>query len=207
MPLKCTISSIKCRVLSDASVTSRAVPPSLFILASSVCKSLLFLVSALTLGGEDGDLFRLTCLVVLWGGRNTANKYHWHVWVVFTVDGPHWVCHSPMQCVLPRSTLVRLQGTLQGHCPKWALHFMQFPGLSTQVLMCFTGAQTQMGCAFCALPSSVQFRDQVLGEHTVPGGPCILFTSLVLATQFPGCAMRTQSQVCHVSLLGADLRL
>ena len=27
----------------------------------------------------------------------------------------------------------------------------------------------------------------MLGEHTVPGGLCILCTSLVLADQFPGC--------------------
>ena len=33
--------------------------------------------------------FRLTCSVVLWVGRNTANKYHWRV---LTVIQPHWVC-------------------------------------------------------------------------------------------------------------------
>ena len=32
--------------------------------------------------------------------------------------------------VLPGSTLLRLQGTLPGHCPKWALRFAYFPGLS-----------------------------------------------------------------------------
>ena len=128
------------------------------ILASSVCKSLQCLISALMQCSKGDHLFRLTCSVVWWGQRYTANKYCWHVWGVLTVDGPHWVCHSPMQCVLPRSTLVRLQGTLQGHCPKWALHFMQFPGLSTQVLMCFTGAQTQMGCAICALRRSEQLK-------------------------------------------------
>ena len=31
---------------------------------------------------------------MLWGGRNTANKYHWCVWGVLTVYGPHWVCPS-----------------------------------------------------------------------------------------------------------------
>ena len=31
------------------------------------------------------SLFRFTCSVVLWGGRNTANKYHWHVWGVLAV--------------------------------------------------------------------------------------------------------------------------
>ena len=71
----------------------------LFVLASSVCKSLQCLISALTQGSEDGHLFRLTCSVLLWGWRNTANKYHWHVWGVLTVSGPHWVCpHSWRMC-------------------------------------------------------------------------------------------------------------
>ena len=44
--------------------------------------------------GKGGHLFRLTCPVVLWGGRNTANKHHWRVWGVLTVYGPHWFCPS-----------------------------------------------------------------------------------------------------------------
>ena len=32
--------------------------------------------------------------------------------------------------VLSRSTLLRLQVVLQGNCPKWALGFVTFPGLS-----------------------------------------------------------------------------
>ena len=72
---------------------------SLFISASSVCKSLQCLISALTQGGKGGHLFRLTCSVVLRGGRNTANKYHWRVWGVLTVSRPHWVCpHSQLVC-------------------------------------------------------------------------------------------------------------
>ena len=71
---------------------------SLFILASCVCKSLQCLISALTQVDEGDHLFRLTCPVGLWGVGNTANKYHWCVWGVLTVSGPHWVCpHS--QCV------------------------------------------------------------------------------------------------------------
>ena len=52
------------------------------------------------------------------------------MWRVLTVDGLHWVCHSLRRCVLPGSTLLILQGALQGHCPKWNLHFVYFPGLS-----------------------------------------------------------------------------
>ena len=45
-----------------------------FILASSVCWSLHCLISALTQGGGGGHFFRLPCSVVLWEGRDAANK-------------------------------------------------------------------------------------------------------------------------------------
>ena len=64
----------------------------MFILISSVCKSLQCLFATLTQADEGGHLFRLTCSVVLWGGRNTANKYHWHVRELLSVYGPHCVC-------------------------------------------------------------------------------------------------------------------
>ena len=35
-----------------------------------------------TRGAVVVTFFRLTCSVVLWGGRNTVNKYPWHVWGV-----------------------------------------------------------------------------------------------------------------------------
>ena len=76
---------------TSPSVTSKAVPS--VVLASSVCmQSLQCLISALTQGGEDGHLFMLTCSVVLWEGRNLANIYHWRVWGVLAMYGPHWVC-------------------------------------------------------------------------------------------------------------------
>ena len=50
-------------------------------LTSSVCWSLLCLISILTQAGAGAGVvvdtfffFRLTCLVVLWGGRDAANK-------------------------------------------------------------------------------------------------------------------------------------
>ena len=134
----------------------------LFILASSVCKSLQCLISALTQGGEIGHLFRLTCSVVLWGGRNTASKYHWHVWGVLAVSGPHWICPSSRWCVLSWSTLLRLQVTLQGNSPRQALGCMHFPGLS------FSGSGSRVfhkgpdsvWPAFCAVLRSEQLRRQ-----------------------------------------------
>ena len=112
-PLQCLI-SVNDRVLICCTVTSRVVPSSLFMLASSVCKSLQCLISTLTQGGKGGLLFRLTCSVVLWGGRKNANKYCWRVWGVLAVYGPHWVCPSSQRPVLSGSTLLRLQGALQG---------------------------------------------------------------------------------------------
>ena len=45
-------------------------------LTSSVCWSLWCLISILTQGGRCWTIFffRLTCSVVLWGGRDAANK-------------------------------------------------------------------------------------------------------------------------------------
>ena len=80
-------------------------------------------------------------------------------------------------CVLSRSTLLRLQVALQGNSPKQALGFAHFPGPSIS-------------------------GDQVLGECTVPCDLCILTTSPVPDTWFPGCAARA---VCL--LLGDDLWL
>ena len=150
------------------------VPLSLFILASFVSKSFQHLICTLTQGGQGSHLFRLTCSVVLWGRRDLANKYCWHVWGVLTVDGPHWVCHSPRQCVLSRSTLLSLQGALQGHCSKWALHFMHFPGLHC--------------------PGS-----WVLHRGTDADGLCISHPYQVRALQATRCFVSTLSQVGHLS--------
>ena len=71
------------------------------VLASSVSKSLQYLTSTLTQGGKGGHLFRVTCSIVLWGGRNTAHKYHWHMWGVLAVSGPHWVCPRSRRVCFP----------------------------------------------------------------------------------------------------------
>ena len=133
----------------------------LFILVSSVYKSLQCLISALTQGGKGGHLFRLTCSVVLWGGRNTANKYHWCVCVGsacsvwFTLSLPPLIA-----CVLSPSTLLSLQVALQGNCLKWALGYVHFPGLSRSgsgSWVIHKGTDL-VGHVFCALPTSKQHR-------------------------------------------------
>ena len=145
----------------------------LFILASSVCKSLQCLTSTLTQGGEGGHLFRLTCSVVLWGGRNTANKYHRRVWGVLrvwtTLGLPQikvacasWVYIAqapgysagelskagPAFRALPRSKPLVFSGTLQGHRLCWACVLCPSQVREAQATRCLASALSQMGHAF-----------------------------------------------------------
>ena len=113
------------------------------------------------------------------------------------MDGPRWVCQRPKShfpgpakasgcsaralsqvgaaCrALPRSKPLRFSGPPQGHRPRWIVCFVPFSGPSSQ-------------------------SDRVLGECTVPGGPCVLCTSLVPASQCPRCAFRAVSGVPCVS--------
>ena len=147
----------------------------MFILASSVCKSLRCLISALTQGGKGGHLFRLICSVVLWGGRNTANKYHWCVWGVLAVYGPHWVCPHSWHMCFP------------------SLHF------SGSRLLCRELSEVSPG--LYALPRSKPLRFRFLGT---PKGhrliwACVLCLSQVQAAQATRYSVSTLSQVGHVS--------
>ena len=135
------------------------VPFSLFILASSVCKSLQCLISTLTQGGEDDHIFRLTCSIVLSGG-GTCKQIS--LACVGSTQGLWTTLGLPqlMVHVLSHSTLLRLQVALQGYCPKQALRFMHFPGLScsgsgSRVLHKGTDS---VGHVFCALPRLEQLR-------------------------------------------------
>ena len=155
-----------------------------FILASSVCWSLQCLISALIQEGKGGHLFRLTCSVMLWGGRITANKYHWHVWGVLAVS--------------------RCTGFAPAHGT------FTFPVHSSQALGCCAGELSEAGRGLCALPRSKgsgsgrsSSCDQVLGEHSLPRWGVHLITSPVPAARFPGWQRVCLSQVCCVSLLGS----
>ena len=132
-------------------------------MAPSVCKSVQALISILTQGGEGGQLFRLTCSVVLWGGRKTANKYHWHVWGVFTVSRLHWVCS--------RSQRVCFHG----------LHF------SGSRLLCWELSEADPGLR--ALPRSKPLRFRLSGtpQRRRLGWACVLCPSQVRAAQVMRC--------------------
>ena len=135
------------------------------------------------------------------------------MWGVLMVDRPHWVCHSPRGHVLPRSTLLRLQGALRGHCPKYTLHSVHFPGLSCSGSWILHGGTDPDGlCVLC--PSKVQAAyvrpgvwrlhcprwavclihlpgpgclvSQVCSESTVPDMPCVSSGKLISGCDTPG---------------------
>ena len=108
-------------------------------------------------------------------------------------------------CVLSWCTLLRLQVALHGNCLKWTLSCVHFPGLShsgsgSQVLHKGTDS---VGLAFCTLPRSKKLRRPGVWRMHRPGGLCVLITSLVPATGFPGWAGKAPPKVCRVSPLGS----
>ena len=116
--------------------------------------------------------------------------------------------------VLSWSTLLRLHVALQGNCPKWALGFMHFPGLSCSgsgSWVLHKGTDS-VGHAFFVLPRSEQLRQAgvcpthcprwsvhlnhlpgpshlvswVHHKSTVSGGPCVSSGELISGCNPPG---------------------
>ena len=122
--------------------------------------------------------------------------------------------HHLMAHVLSHSTLLSLQVALQGNCPKRALGFMHFPGLSCSgsgPWVLHKGTDS-VGHAFFVLPRSEQLRQAgvcrthcprwsvhlnhlpspshlvswVHHESTVSGGPCVSSGELISGCNPPG---------------------
>ena len=175
----------------------------MFIFASSVCKFLQCLISALTQGGEGDNLFRLTFSLVLWGGRILQTNITGRVWEVLIVYGPHWICPSSRQCALLGSALLRLQGVLLRHCPEWALLFVHFPGLSCSGSQVLCKGTDSVARVFCDLARSEQLKRPGVWQVYCPRWAEHLNHLPGPATRFARCTMRAPSQVCHVSPLGS----
>ena len=145
---------------------------------------------------------------MLWGGRNAANKYHWLVWGVLAVSGPHWVCPNSWDVCFAS---LHCSGS-RLLCRERALGCMHFPGLnrSCSGSRVLDKGTDSVGPAFCAFPRSEQLRQPGVLQANSPqvlGRGVHLITSPVPAAWFPGWQQVCASQLCHVSLLGADLWL
>ena len=132
--------------------------------------------------------FRLTCSVVLWGGRNTANKYHWRVWGVLPVSWPHWVC--------PCSWCVCLTSL---HCLGSRLLCQELPEAGPVLSALPRSKPLRFRFSACVLcPSPVQ-----AAQVTRCLAGCDFTASPIPAAPFSGCTTGTPSQVCRMSPLGS----
>ena len=151
----------------------------------------------MTQGVEGGHLFRLTCSVVFWGGRNTANKYHCRVWGVLPVYGHTGfatahdsMCFTGLDCSGAR----------------WALHFMHFPGLSHLDSQVLCQGTDSAGHVFCALPRSELLRRPGAWRAHCLSKQSVLNPSPV-PTRFAGAPQEHLLKCAMCLLWGADLRL
>ena len=176
---------------------------------SSVCKSLQGLTSTLTQGGEGGHLFRLTCPVVLWGVRDTANKYHWRVWGVPAVSQPHWVCPRSRRVCFPRlhcsGSRLLCRGTVQSR--PWVLCTSQVSAAQVQVLGCSTKAQTCWGLRLCPSQVGAAQATTCLASALSPGGDCVLSPPRSQPLGFLGGCGRAHLRCALCLFWGADLWL
>ena len=143
----------------------------MFILASSLCKSLQCLISALTERGEGGHFFRLTCSAVLWGGGMLQTN----------ITG---VCGECAQCM-----------DHTGFAPDHGV--CAFPVYTAQAPGCSPGAPCIAGPAFRALLRSKLLRFMFLGtpqRHRLSWA-CLLYPSQARGAQMTRCLMKTLPQV------------
>ena len=143
----------------------------MFILASSVCKSLWCLISALAQGGKGGHLFRLTCSVA--GTLQTS------------ITG---MCGGCVQCM-----------DHTGFAPIHS--GMCFLGLHCSGSRVLCRALSKAGPAFRAFPRSKPLRFSFSGTpqgHRL-GWACVLCLSQVQVAQATRYLASTLSQVGHAS--------
>ena len=103
-------------------------------------------------GGEGGHLFRLTCSVVLRGGRNTAN-----------ITG---VCGECLQCL-----------SHTGFAPAHSVSAFMF--YTAQALGCSAGELSEAGPGLHALPKLLRFRFSGAPQRHRLGWACVLCPSQV----------------------------
>ena len=143
-----------------------------------------------TKGVVVDTFFRLTCSVALWGGKDTANKWHWRV---LAVRQPHWarpcsqsvyppcshrsgsmlLCRElseagPGLHALPRSKLLRFRhsGSPQRRRLGWACVLCPSQVRTAQVMRCLASA---VAATYC-LPRPCHLVFWVYNWRTFSGG-------------------------------------
>ena len=130
-------------------------------------------------------MFWFACSVVLWGGRGTADKYHWPVWGALTVFRPHWVCPRLWCVCLPRL-----------HCSGSRLLYRESVACSYSFQVLHKSSYS-VGPAFGAFPSPSSSGSQELDERTLPGAVCLIPSSV------PASVSARTGLVSLVSVLGS----
>ena len=142
------------------------------------------------------------------GREEHCKKYHWHVWGVLAVSGPHWVCPCSLRCVLSSAILLRLQVALQGNWLRQALGCMHFPGLSHSCSCVLHKSTDLVGPVFCALPRSKQLRKPGAWRvHFPQVGKCVLSPPPFQQLGFLGAQQECHLRSAVCLLWGADLWL
>ena len=155
------------------------VPSSLFILVSSVCKSLQCLIFTLTQEGECGHLFRFTCVVGKEGhfkqiSLTCVGSSH-SVWTTLGCPSSQGGCFPGLHY---SGSKLLCKCTVQS-----ALCFMHFPGLSCQLVSQFLHKGTNLvGHEFCALP-----RSEKLKWPDAWQGHCSMWTMCLNLLPGPSC--------------------
>ena len=129
-------------------------------------------------------MFRLTCSVMLWGGRNTTNKHHWRAWGVLSVSQPHWVCPRSRCVCFPRLNCSGFRLL----CREWALGCLHFSALNhsgSGSLVLHKGTDL-VGPVFCAVPRSEQLRRPGAWRAHSPLVRCILSPPWSWSLEFLG---------------------
>ena len=121
--------------------------------------------------GRWWTLFRLTCSVVLWGGRDAANKAHWCVLAVYR---PHWVCPQSRRVCFPCQ-----------HCLASRLLYRELSGA---------------GPGLCTLSRSKPLRFKYSGtpQRHRHGWACFLCPSQVQAAQVTRCLVSMVAATYHL---------
>ena len=128
---------------------------------------------------------------MLWGGKNTANKYHWHMWGVLAVSRPHWVCPCSWHVCFPSL-----------HCSGSRLLYQELsevgPGLhalprSKPLRFRFSGTpqRCRLGraCVLCSFQVQAAQVTRCLVSVVVPSWRLWLIASRIQAARFSGCTM------------------